>query len=180
MTKSLRVDPGGLGIALAALPLGVAVGLGQNHGTLAVGISPDAFSFLSAAGSEFHSHPQPLGPHPVEDRRADIRRQIDALDPHVHGGDAQMRGLLPERLAQNSHDLLAIGRQHLLNGAAAKFAAQAVLDDLVEPNIGLAGVATHRRVVAPHVLDPPHDERIHDHVLFLGGQEPFRVGVQGL
>src|SRR5690606_24434356 len=87
----LGVDPRGLGITLAAQLLRVALGLGHQHGALAVGLGADDARLLLAFRAQAGGHLLALGAHAVVDLRDDLAvgRQVDLLEADVHNPHAQ-------------------------------------------------------------------------------------------
>jgi len=67
----------------------IAVGVGLDHGDLAIGRGPDALGQLLALGAVFPRLFLTLGVHPLVHRVGHVGRQVDFFHPHVHHLDAQ-------------------------------------------------------------------------------------------
>ena len=76
----LRVDAVPLGVAVASDALGLAGGVGLDHGDLAIGRSADAARGPLAFGAELRRLSLPFGLHAPVDRLHVGLRQVDVLD----------------------------------------------------------------------------------------------------
>src|SRR5690606_37711435 len=96
----LGVDPCSARIALASQPLGVALGLGDDHLALPVGLRADGLCLLRTFGAQAAGDLVALGPHAAVDVLDDLAvgRQVDALQPQVDDPDADGGGAPVDRL----------------------------------------------------------------------------------
>ena len=125
-------------------------------------------------------HRAPLGLHAPVHRLAHLRRQLDPLQAHVDDLHADPLRVVLELLAHHLHDLVALARNHLVNGALAELLAQRRVDRLIQALDRKRLVAADADVVLLHVDDAPLHEGVHQHVLLLGGDEALGVrGVEG-
>src|SRR3569833_1219020 len=163
LIKGFSIGLRGLAVAFTAHFLRGAVGLGDDFGAAPIGVRADALRLLRALRTPLARDPRPLRLHAAEDRVADIRGQVHALEAHVDDADAELLSLLIGADRHEVHDLPALTRDDLLNGALAKLTAQAVLDDLRETHCALGFIAAHRGVEAGDIVDTPLHEGVDDH-----------------
>ena len=174
-----RIQSRSLGIALALGLLRGAVGFGQNHLALPVGIGLDLFAFRRAGSAQFIRHTLAFGIHAAIDRLADFQRKIDAFQAHIQHLDADLARIGIGLGAQHCHDLVAFAGHHFVDSALAEFFAHAGIDRLQQTRPGAYLVSAHADVILLHIHDAPLDERIHQHILLFRSNEALRIhGIQ--
>ena len=99
----------------------VAVGLGNDHLTLPVGIGADLFAFGTALRTQFIGHLLSFGLHAAVDRVGDVGDEVHSLDPDVHDLDTEGLGVIRQAGLDVVHHLLALGGQHTLHVALGHF-----------------------------------------------------------
>src|SRR3569832_2284605 len=124
LIKGFSVGLRGLPVAFTAHFLRGAVGLGDDLGAASIGVRADALRLLRALRTPLARDPRPLRLHAAEDRVADIRGQVHALEAHVDDADAELLGLLIGADRHEVHDLPALSRDDLLNCAQTKHTTQ--------------------------------------------------------
>src|SRR5205814_3536458 len=129
----------------------VAVGLGEDHLALAIGVGADLLAFGGAGGPELVGDALALGFHPTVDRFAHFLRQVDALQAHVDDADADPLQVLVDLLAHARHDLLALARHDLVHAADAELVAPRPRDRLAHARLRAELVALPRDVVLAHI-----------------------------
>jgi hypothetical protein len=71
---------------------GFAVGFGQDHGALAVGVGADLFGFGGAGRTQLVGHALPARPSCGRTPSVDLLDVVDALEAHVDDADADLLG----------------------------------------------------------------------------------------
>src|SRR5690606_10291837 len=176
------IDPCRFGIALAAQLLRVALGLGQDHGLLAVGLRTDLLRQLLALGTQLAGDLLALGAHaPVHllDHLA-AGGQVDALDPDVDDADAQGGRAAVDSPQLARDDLVAVAGYHLLQRAGVDLVAQRIPDDRSQARDGDSLVATGGAVERARVVDLSDGEEVDADVLLFGGQVALGLRVEDL
>ena len=77
--------------------VGIAVGLGDDHVALPVGIGADLLALGAAGRAQPVGHLLALRGHPAVDRFGDVGDEVDPLDADVEDLDAERLGLVGER-----------------------------------------------------------------------------------
>jgi len=149
----LRVDRRRPGVALALDLLGIAVCLGQQHLALAVRIGTDLLALGRADRPLLVGDALALGLHAAVHRLADLRDEVDALQPDVDDLDAEVLGGFLHGDANFLHRLLALARRDLVDRAAVDRVVQRVAHERRDALLGgaLARSEIYARLDAPGV-----------------------------
>src|SRR5579862_8712697 len=159
------------GIAITTGALRIALGVGENHGALPLGVRLDARALLLTFGAQLVGDPGEALLHALVDALRDLIGQIDALDAHVHQLHAQPAGIAARLAGHLGGDGGTLGGDDLLQGALRDHALDAVLDDLGQPLAGDLLAAAGGAVVGARILDTPLDVEIDDQVAPVVGEE---------
>src|SRR5262249_55532625 len=172
----LRVDPRGLGVALAARDLRVALRVGDDHRRLAVRVGADPPRALVALGAAPAREPLALGLHPRVDALLDAGRQLGAVDADV--GDLDPEGLHLGLGARSdlAHDRVALRVEHLLERVAPDRLPDVVAHRAVDPGLGRPGPRVREGALELlRIADAPDRVAVDDQLLAVAGED--RVGL---
>ena len=111
------VDRRRLGVAFALDLLRLPVGFGEDDLALAIGVGADLLRLGAALRAQLVGDALALRFHALVDLRQHFVGQLDAPQAHVDDLDADRARVGVDLLPRLGHDLVALGRDHLVDGA---------------------------------------------------------------
>ena len=172
----LGVDARRLGVALAALDLGVPPRLGHDHLRRAIGLGPDRARLLLALRAVLSRQPIALGAHARVDVLLGLLRQLGAIDAHVADLDAEALRRLAALLRDLLEDRVALVLQDLHQTLAADHLAHLAAHLLVDLRLRLEQAAREGAPELERIGDAPDDVVVHHDLLEIQRLHHARLG----